>query len=560
MDLFTSQITADPVLEYWGWSSTASAPETFVNNLKYIWLLIIGLAGLYLILRFYLKQDDPIEKKQSGFVAIGVCIPLVLGLFGEILLPILGHKLPELTDVAFAFGTGGFIGYAIWRYELFALTPADAADKIIATMSDSLLLVDPQGNVITANQTTLDLLGYQKEELIGRPVDMVFAEGLPDGALHEKEGTDAANEALLDMESSLKTKDKKQIPISLSSSVLHDKFGRSLGSILIARDITERKITDRALRESESRLQIIMEAVQTGIIIIDPDTHTIVEVNSRAASMIGAPREEIVGSVCHKFICPAEVGKCPITDLHQNVDHSERVLLSATGETCPILKSVTTVDLNGKENLLESFTDITERKRMEEELKASLAEKDLLVKTLDEYATHDALTGLYNHRAFYMLLDEEFERAKRFKRPIALLMLDIDHFKQVNDKHGHLAGDAVLNAISAILVRRVRAIDRVCRYGGEEITVILPEADAEAAADTAERLRRAVEEQQFDTITAPRLHITVSIGVASSPADADSLETLVGAADMAMFVAKERGRNQIVLYEQIAGRSNNNVA
>ena len=79
MDLFTNQITGDPVLEYWGWDSTASAPETFVNNLKYVWLLIIGLTGLYLVLRFYLKQDDPIEKKQSGFVAIGVCIPLALG-------------------------------------------------------------------------------------------------------------------------------------------------------------------------------------------------------------------------------------------------------------------------------------------------------------------------------------------------------------------------------------------------------------------------------------------------------------------------------------------------
>ncbi len=314
----------------------------------------------------------------------------------------------------------------------------------------------------------------------------------------------------------------------------------------------EARQAEQALRESESRLRAIMESVQTGIVIIDPDTHKIGDVNAAAANMIGAPKEEIIGSACHRFICPAEKGKCPITDLHKTVDHTERMLLTATGARCPVIKSVTTVLLDGKEHLLESFIDISERKQMEERLNASLAEKEGLVQSLNELATHDGLTGLYNHREFYKLLEDELVRAQRFNRPASLLMLDIDHFKRVNDTHGHLAGDAVLKELSELLDREARTIDRVCRYGGEEITVILPESDLEAAANMAERMRAAVEAQAFDANADAPLRITVSIGVASFPAHADSAQALVAAADAALYAVKQDGRNRISRYEPAA--------
>ncbi|MDP1682819.1 MAG: diguanylate cyclase [Burkholderiales bacterium] len=168
-------------------------------------------------------------------------------------------------------------------------------------------------------------------------------------------------------------------------------------------------------------------------------------------------------------------------------------------------------------------------------------------------ATRDGLTGLYNHRAFYTLLGDEFARAQRFKRPVSLLLLDIDHFKRVNDTHGHLAGDAVLKGLSELLGRQARAIDSVCRYGGEEITVILPETDLDAAAHIAERLRAAVEAQTFDVNVTP-LRITVSIGVASWPAQADTASALVAAADAAMYAAKQSGRNRIIRYEPALGQ------
>lgn len=147
------------------------------------------------------------------------------------------------------------------------------------------------------------------------------------------------------------------------------------------------------------------------------------------------------------------------------------------------------------------------------------------------------------------LLGDELARAQRFQRPLSLILLDIDHFKRVNDTYGHLAGDAVIKGLGELLRREARAIDRVCRYGGEEIAVILPEIGLDAAANFAERLRAAVEAQPFDVNAGAPLHITASIGVASFPAHADSAEALVAAADAAMYAAKQDGRNRVVQYE-----------
>jgi PAS domain S-box-containing protein len=153
----------------------------------------------------------------------------------------------------------------------------------------------------------------------------------------------------------------------------------------LEKEAAERRRAEKALRENEIRLKVVLDTIQAGIVVIDPENHTIVGVNAAAGKMFGAPREEILGSVCHEYICPAEEGQCPITDLAQDLDNAERELLTADGRKVPILKTVVSVTLAGREHLLESFLDITERKRAEEErerligqLKEALAE----VKTL----------------------------------------------------------------------------------------------------------------------------------------------------------------------------------
>lgn len=129
--------------------------------------------------------------------------------------------------------------------------------------------------------------------------------------------------------------------------------------------------TEEQLQEKSDTLKTIFESIQIGIVIINPETHKIVYANPFAVKMIRAPREKIVGAECHRFICPAEKGKCPVTDLGQNVDNSERILITAAWEERPIIKTVVPITIEGKKHLLETFVDITERKLAEEALQAS---------------------------------------------------------------------------------------------------------------------------------------------------------------------------------------------
>ncbi|MBW1744032.1 MAG: PAS domain-containing protein [Deltaproteobacteria bacterium] len=150
-------------------------------------------------------------------------------------------------------------------------------------------------------------------------------------------------------------------------------------------EAAERKRVEDALRENEVRLKAVLDTIQAGIVVIDPETHTIVGVNAAAGKMFGAPRGQILGSGCREYICPAGEGQCPVTDLGQNLDNAEHELLTARGERVPILKTVVSVTLAGRTHLLESFLDITERKRAEQErerLIGELQEALAKVKTL----------------------------------------------------------------------------------------------------------------------------------------------------------------------------------
>lgn len=159
----------------------------------------------------------------------------------------------------------------------------------------------------------------------------------------------------------------------------------------LEKDAAERRRVEEALRENEVRLKVVLDTIQAGIVVIDPKNHTIVGVNAAAGKMFGAPRGQILGSVCHEYICPAEKGQCPITDLKQDLDNAERELLTANGRRVPILKTVVSVTLAGQEHLLESFLDITERKRAEEERERLIGE---LQEALAEVKTLSGLLPL----------------------------------------------------------------------------------------------------------------------------------------------------------------------
>jgi diguanylate cyclase (GGDEF)-like protein len=183
-------------------------------------------------------------------------------------------------------------------------------------------------------------------------------------------------------------------------------------------------------------------------------------------------------------------------------------------------------------------------------LKRVLKERDLtqervrMMEKLQKLAITDGLTKLHNSRSFYSQIEVEVDRFNRYKHPLSLLLLDIDHFKQYNDTFGHLQGDKVLVRISQIIRSCLRKLDTAYRYGGEEFTVILPETTCEEAQNVAERIRNAVKSEKFDPDTGNDITITISIGVTQYSPE-EELSAFIQRADKAMYSSKQNGRNKV---------------
>lgn len=161
---------------------------------------------------------------------------------------------------------------------------------------------------------------------------------------------------------------------------------------------------------------------------------------------------------------------------------------------------------------------------------------------MKQLAYVDGLTGIHNRRFFEMRIVEELERAGRFQGRVSVIMVDIDHFKKMNDEFGHLLGDEMLRSVSSILKQQLRKVDMVCRYGGDEFAIVVPETTGESAVRVAEKLRRQIETHFFPGV--PR-QVTISCGVADYPAHGITRDEVVAAADSALYQAKQLGRNKV---------------
>ena len=279
-------------------------------------------------------------------------------------------------------------------------------------------------------------------------------------------------------------------------------------------------------KEATARYHQLFEEVQTGVLVVDATTRVIVDANAAAIRMLGAPKETIVGQPCRLF-CSEQIGHCAQGDDGQISANSEGELFTANGEHMSVMRTTAGVMLEGRAHLLESVMDISERKRQE--------------RRLTHLAFHDPLTDVSNRRT----LEDNLERVLADESrgiPSALLVLDVDRFKPVNDSLGHDAGDQVLVALTRVILQQLRSTDLLARLGGDEFAVLLERTTAENAGVIAERIRRRIEET---TIVADEINqqLTVSIGVAAVDSHL-TLREMMARADTAMYAAKQRGRNR----------------
>jgi diguanylate cyclase (GGDEF)-like protein/PAS domain S-box-containing protein len=301
-----------------------------------------------------------------------------------------------------------------------------------------------------------------------------------------------------------------------------------------------RKQSVEHLRANETRLREITTTMSDGLMVVGKDGR-ILFANPEASLLLGYEPKELLGADMHDLLHVAADGstaprtECPVLNITrsgQTYRGVEETFKRKDGTVMPVSVSVSAVHRDKDVgDIVIAFHDISERKALEREL---------------EHRAHtDVLTGLSNRRHFYELAEQEFTRAKRYGTPLAVLMLDIDHFKQINDKYGHHIGDTVLRKLSEVCLKTLRENDIIGRLGGEEFAILLPEAEGERAMEVAERLRLAAANVRMALEREGHFRFFVSIGVTSMVVTDDDFDSILKRADAALYTAKKAGRNRV---------------
>lgn len=293
-------------------------------------------------------------------------------------------------------------------------------------------------------------------------------------------------------------------------------------------------------REPEKYSEMVQGVTSFGIYLIDRGG-VIRSWNRGAANLTGHAREEVLGQPFQALFVDEDVrAGTPRRTLefvranHHVRDEQRRALRSGGSFVAQIALDALRADSGELLGFVEVFQDITEAKQREERLY--------------QRATRDPLTGAANRGHFTEMAMLEIERARRFAEPLSLLMLDIDHFKRINDTHGHETGDRVIQTLATTCTAHGRKIDLLARLGGEEFAMLLPRANKEPAVEMAQRLRRVLSEQRVPVDGGREIAFTVSIGVSSLRPTTRDLAELLRNADAALYKAKRAGRNCVEVW------------
>ncbi len=338
-----------------------SEPRTVWNQGRTSALYFIGLLGLVGIasfLLFGLLMERSVLSRISGLSR--QITDIALGKAAEDRVEVKGRD--EISNL------GAEINSMLGGLEDARRQVTESEERfrgIALSSADMLWENNSTGKYTYCSERVEQVLGYTPEEFLSmHALDIMPTD--------EKERVAAVLEPLIrdrlpivELEHRALRKDGSEVILMTSGVPIVDEDGELLGYRGAARDITIRKQALDELEKSETMMRSILYAVQTGILLIDPETHRIVDANEAALQMIGLPKERVVGVLCHEFVCPAEEGRCPVTDLSNEVHNSEKKLLTCTGEEIEILKTVVRTTIGGRDYLVESFVDISERKAVE---------------------------------------------------------------------------------------------------------------------------------------------------------------------------------------------------
>ena len=317
-----------------------------------------------------------------------------------------------------------------------------------------------------------------------------------------------------------------------------------------------------------NRVRDALNALSEGLLVLDPH-NSIVLANESFTESIGIESDALIGTRPERFAFrPAEGAndaEMPwVSTTRTSVPVKSMLLTRGEGEDQRTY-AVSTVPVKNEANenrgIVASFEDVTLLQRKQEELRFALTslrssteEVRKQNRELEWLATRDTLTGCLNRRSFFHDFENHWQQSHTEQFPMAAVMVDIDRFKAINDNHGHSKGDEVLRQVSAALISTVTESDLVCRYGGEEFTILMPRTTIDEAEVKAEQCRLAIRELEFDVLS-----ITASLGVSALCQNPHSPQDLMDQSDKCLYVAKRHGRDQVVRFdqaqEQIAGLS-----
>ena len=425
-------------------------------------------------------------------------------------------------------------------------TPAAAFDamarvgllgKALEAAANAIVITDRDGVLQWANPAFSALTGYALDEAIGRKPGELVRSGEQPAEFYETLWNTILAGRVWHGELVNKRRGGSLYHEELTITPVREADGDITHFIAVKRDISDRKAAERALRDSEAHFRLFYENAPVAYQSLD-EACRLREVNGQWLAQLGYSREEVIGRWIGDFLAPGQEGLLArrfAEFVEQGViAKAEYEMLRKDGERVTVSVDGR-IDRDGGGRFKWTHCvlhNITAHKRMEEKLA--------------RLATTDHLTGLANRRSFIEQMVVALARHRRHGISTALLMVDLDRFKQVNDAYGHASGDAVLRGFAATAVRVLRRVDLIGRLGGEEFAVLLPDTDIDGALDFAERLRREIAATPM-LVDTHRIAYTASIGVTLFDATDDDTDSVLARADRAMYRAKRRGRDRVEL-------------